>query len=722
MMGETGPMGPCSEIHFTSDPSRRLPDSSSPAAAWDGWLEIWNLVFMQFERREAGGELFRLPAPSIDTGAGLERMTSVLQGVSSNYHTDLFEPLLDEAAAASGKRYGASDSDDVSMQVIADHARTSAFLIADGVFPDKTGREYVLRRIFRRAVRHGKLLGIDEPFMHRVCARVVTEMGDVFPELRERASVIEQVALEEEKGFRRTLERGLGMLEDEFERLRGTGADTVAGPTVFQLYDTFGFPEDLTEIIAGEHGFKVDKAGFERAMDAAKQQSKFESGTEAVEGLYKALAAEHRKSEFVGYETTEAPGRLVGLVDLGRGDKIDRAVAGTRVALVCDRTPFYAEAGGQTGDSGEARGPNGRVRIEDTKKPAGDTFVHFGEVVEGTVAVGETLELAADAVRRDRIRANHSATHLLHLALKKVLGPHVAQKGSLVLPDRLRFDFTHFSPMTDEQKRAVEDLVNAEILRNVDSRTEVLAYAEAKERGAVAMFGEKYGDVVRVVNIGSESLEFCGGTHVRRTGDIGLCKILSESSVAQGVRRLEAVTGIGAMDYLRRVEDELAAASARLRSTPFEVADRIARMQADAKQLEKELAELKGKLASGGSRDLMSEVIDVDGVKVLAVSTEIADAKTLRETGDKLRDRLGSGVLLLAGIEADKVSLLAMVTKDLTKRFHAGNLLKAVAEILDGRGGGRPDMAQGGGKDPSKVPQALAHAVELVRAAARAAH
>jgi alanyl-tRNA synthetase len=721
MMGDTGPMGPCSEIHYFNgaEPPAVLPTRAGGEAAWDGWVEIWNLVFMQYERREVDGPLHPLPAPSIDTGAGLERVTAVLQGVASNYDTDVFTPLLHLAAELAGKRYGADPADDVSMRVIADHSRATAFLIADGVFPDKTGREYVLRRILRRAIRHGKLLGIGEPFMHRMCARVVEQMSDAFPELSERASVIGEVTLEEEKRFRATLDRGLGLLEEEFSRLEGAGDRVVPGDAVFQLYDTYGFPDDLTEIIAGERGFGIDHAGFAAAMDQARERSRFvSSGDAAVADIHKQLASEVPATRFLGHQDHGVTGAATIQALVVDGARVERAAAGARVQLVADQTPFYAEAGGQIGDSGEAVSASGgaRVRVDDTIKPAGDLHVHLGEVVSGEVAVGDAIELLVDAERRERIRANHSATHLLHLALKQVLGAHVAQKGSLVAPDRLRFDFAHFSPMTDEQKRAVEDLVNAEIRRNADSIVEELALEQARERGAVAMFGEKYGETVRVVRIGAESLEFCGGTHVRRAGDIGQFKIVSEAGIAQGVRRIEAVTGAGALDYTRRLEGELSRAGAQLKVAPLEVTGRIERLQADVKKLEREIAALKSKLASGGgARDLLADVLEVAGVKVLATTTEVDDAKTLRETGDTLRDRLGSGVVVLAGVSEDKVSLVAMVSKDLTDRLHAGKILQEVAAELGGRGGGRPDMAQGGGKDPTRVPQALEKAVAHIK-------
>ena len=718
-MGDTGPTGPCSEIHVYMDGVPPAWPTTDPRS-WAGWLEIWNLVFMQFECKVKDGPLIPLPAPSIDTGAGLERMASVLQGVRSNYDTDLFTGILATAADLAGTRYGADPASDTSLRVIADHARASTFLIGDGVFPDKTGRDYVLRRIFRRAVRHGKLLGIDEPFMHRVCERVIEEMAPAFPDLLDRATVIKEVTLEEEKRFRATLDRGLGLLSDEFDRMRAAGQTEVGGKVAFKLYDTFGFPDDLTEIIAGEHGFTVDSAGYKAELTAAKERSQFAGSDQtAVGDLHKRLASELGATRFTGYERTDGSARVVALaVD---GARVERAGAGTRVEVVLDESPFYAESGGQMGDAGVLTTAGGaRVRIDDTQKPAGDLYVHAGEVVAGALAAGDEVTATVDVERRDRIRANHSATHLLHLALKQVLGNHVAQKGSLVAPDRLRFDFAHFSAMTDEQKRRVEDLVNAEIRRNADSVIEVLPLAQAKERGAVAMFGEKYGERVRVVRIGTESLEFCGGTHVRRAGDIGLLKIVSEAGIAQGVRRLEAVTGAGALEYLRRLEDELVRAGDKLKAPPFEVAAKLDRALAAAKAVEKELEKLKAKLASGGGgRDLLAETVEIGGVKLLATTIDTDDAKVLRETGDALRDKLGSGVLVLAGVGPDKVALVAMVTKDLVGRFHAGKLLAVAADKLGGKGGGKPDLAQGGGKDATRWPDALAAIKQAIEMTAR---
>jgi alanyl-tRNA synthetase len=708
-MGDTGPMGPCSEIHYFMDGAPAAWPTTDPRS-WPGWLEIWNLVFMQYERRTAGGELFALPAPSIDTGAGLERVTSVLAGVRSNYDTDLFTGIIAHAAELAGIQYGADADRDTSLRVIADHARCATFLMADGVMPDKGNREYVLRRIFRRAVRHGKLIGLTEPFMHRVCEHVIEEMKDVYPALAERQDVITTVALDEEKRFRATLDRGLDILEDEIVRVKAANEDKVSGKAVFTLYDTFGFPDDLTEIIATERGVAIDKEGFKQEMAIAKERSRFAGSDQTVvSAVYKELAGRVGPTRFVGYDGrgTHGDGHLKAIVV--DNEPVAHASAGARVALMFDQTPFYPESGGQIGDTGVVETATGaKVQIFDTKKPAGDMFVLFGELVAGSVAVGDKVTFKVDDDRRERIRANHSATHLLNHALHTVLGGHVAQKGSLVAPDRLRFDFTHGAPMTEAQLRQVEDLVNAEIRRNGDSHIQVMAIAEARQQGAVAMFGEKYGETVRVVRIGHDSLEFCGGTHVRRAGDIGLFKIIGEAGVAQGVRRIEALTGAGALDYVRKLEDELAAAGERLKAGTFDVAAKIDKVMLGARALEKELEKLKAKLASGaGGRDLLSEVVTIKGVPVLAASIEADDAKVLRDTGDALRDKLGQGVLVLCGVGADKVAILAMVTADFVGKLHAGKLLGVVAEVLGGRGGGKADMAQGGGKDAAKVPEAL---------------
>ncbi len=718
-MGDVGPMGPCSELHYHQGDDIPCPEPVclGPACDCDRWLEIWNLVFMQYERKEKDGPLAKLPAPSVDTGAGLERVTAVVNGCRSNYETDLFTPLLAHTAELT-KRTIASPADLASLRVIADHARTTAFLIADGVFPDKTGREYVLRRIFRRAVRHGQRLGIEDLFMHSVCGVVIDQMGDVYPELRERRKLIEQIAQEEEARFRRTLDRGLELLENEFTRMATAGEQVVPGAKVFQLYDTFGFPADLTEVIARERGLGIDEASFKSEMSAAQTRSEFKPVDPVDENVFKGLVGQLPATRFLGYEGEGVHGRGKVLALVVGGKPAQAAQDGDNVDVVLDQTPFYASSGGQIGDTGSLLGQNGasstEIEILDTVKPAGDLFVLRGKVKRGSLRVGDELEQQVDTARRDAIRANHSATHLLHHALHQVLGEHATQKGSLVGPDRLRFDFSHFSPLTGDEKQRLEDLVNQAIRKNRDTVTEVLPIEQAKQKGAMHMFGEKYGDSVRVVHIGGESLEFCGGTHVRRAGDIGLFKILSEAGIAQGVRRLEATTGAGALDYVRKLEGELGRASERLKGGVFEVAVRVDKLATELRLKDKEIAELRQKLATGGGRDLMSDVRDIGGVKVLAQRTEVADAKALRDVGDQLRDKLGSGVVVLFGVAEGKVSLLTMVSKDLMGRVHAGKLASALAEMVGGKGGGRPDMAQAGGTDATQVDAAIARAYELV--------
>ncbi len=712
-MGDTGPMGPCTEIHYNFEADGKHWPTADPAS-WKGWLEIWNNVFMQFERTVKDGPLVPLPAPSVDTGAGLERMASVVQNVRSNYETDLFTPIIARAAEIAKVTYGANPEQDTALRVIADHARCSAFLIADGVLPDKTTREYTLRRIFRRAVRHGQQhLKIGEPFMAQVCDRVVDLMGDAYPELRERRKIIQTVAHDEEVRFRETLARGIVRLEDELGELVKSGGSVLSGKSVFTMYDTFGFPADLTKIMAEERGLEIDQAGFDAALDEAKAHSSWKKVDQSATTLFKQLAGEVGPTTFTGYDGRGTSGEGVVKAIVVDGKKVEEAQKGATVALMFDRTPFYANSGGQIGDTGWVISAGATIEIDDTEKPAGDTFVLVGDVETGAIAVGDKVTFQVDDERRERIRANHSATHLLHHALKQVLGEHVGQKGSLVAPDRLRFDFTHGSPMKPDEIRRVEDLVNREIRKNVDSVVEVLPIEQARQKGAVAMFGEKYGDKVRVVSIGGESIEFCGGTHVRRAGDIGMLKITEEQGVAQGVRRVVAVTGAGALDYLRKLEDELGRTGDRLKTPPFEVAARVDKLLADGKALDREIAVLKQKLASGGGgRDLLAEAVVIKGIKVLAAAIDVDDAKVLRDTGDQLRDKLGSGVVVLAGTGGPEIKLVAMVTKDLS--VHAGKLLGEVAALLGGKAGGRPDMAQGGGKDAAALPAALEAARKFV--------
>jgi len=702
MMGDTGPQGPCSEIHYW------VPDGAPDISKFGGdeWVEIWNLVFMQYEKKTKDSPLTPLPKPSIDTGAGLERVTTVVQGVHSNYDTDLLQPLVLMAGELAKKKYGRSDGDDdVSMRVLADHARATAFLLADNVTPSNEGRGYVLRRIMRRAIRHGVRLGLGEGQFRHLCERVVSEMRDAYPELEEAKPLIGRMVDAEDQSFRRTIDRGMRLLDEELGKLK-KGA-TLPGETVFKLYDTYGFPVDLTRIIAEELGFGVDEAGFDVQMEKQKAMSaEFDgSGEAAVEDMHKELEQKLGATKFLGYETTTASGKLVSTRELPDG----------RWELVADQTPFYGESGGQIGDTGTITSDGLEVEVVDTLKTPGGLILHLGRVKRGRPHAGESATFTVDTERRDRIRANHSATHLLHLALKEVLGAHVAQKGSLVAPDRLRFDFAHFQPMTDEEKQKVEDLVNDEIRRNAESVIQTMSFDEAKRSGAVALFGEKYGDTVRVMRIGGRSVELCGGTHVRRAGDIGLFKITQEIGIAQGVRRMEAVTGAGALDYVRKLEGELIQVAERVKSSPFEVAQRVERLQDELKAQRREIEDLKRKMAlGGGGRDLMASVREVGGVKVLATRADVGDPKALREVADQLRDKLKSGVVVLGGVTDGKVALVAAVTADLTGRVHAGKIIGEVAKVVGGKGGGRPDLAQAGGTDATKLDEALESVYRLI--------
>jgi alanyl-tRNA synthetase len=709
MMGDTGPQGPCSEIYYYIGPEKTAPldkFNQEPTPQGIGWVEIWNLVFMQFQKAAKDSPLAPLPKPSIDTGAGLERVSAVVQGVTSNYDTDLLQPLVLMAGELAKKKYGRSDGDDdVSMRVLADHARATAFLLADNVTPSNEGRGYVLRRIMRRAIRHGVRLGLGEGQFRLLCERVVGEMRDAYPELDEAKALIGRMVDAEDQSFRRTIDRGMRLLDEQFGKLK-KGA-TLAGETVFKLYDTYGFPVDLTRVIAEERGFGVDEAGFDAEMEKQKAMSSEFAGSDqvGVADVHKELEQKLGATKFLGYETTTATGKIVSTRELPDG----------RHEIIADQTPFYGESGGQIGDTGTIVADGLELEIVDTLKTPGGLMLHLGRAKKGQPRAGVTATFTVDAVRRDMIRANHSATHLLHLALKEVLGSHVAQKGSLVAPDRLRFDFAHFQPMTDDEKRKVEDLVNDEIRKNADSVIQVMAFDEAKKSGAVALFGEKYGDTVRVMRIGSRSVELCGGTHVRRAGDIGLFKITQEVGIAQGVRRLEAVTGAGALDWVRRVEGELNHVAERVRVSPFETAARVEKLQEELKAQRREIEELKKKMAlGGGGRDLMSSVRDVAGVKVLATRADVGDPKALREVADQLRDKLKSGVVVLGGVADGKVALVAAVTADLTSRVHAGKIIGEVAKMVGGKGGGRPDLAQAGGTDATKLDEALSSVYALI--------
>jgi alanyl-tRNA synthetase len=648
---------------------------------------------------------------------GLERLCAVLSGVKSAYETDLLRPLIAEAETLAKKPFDPTDYQgaSVSLRAIADHSRAAAFLIADGVFPDKTGREYVLRRIMRRGIYHAWLLGIDKPLTQDVARKVIDAMKGAYPELAERASLIGKTCLEEETRFRQTLARGVEMLEEKgFGSTAGGAEKVVPGQLAFMLYDTYGFPLDLTRVIAARHGAGVDEAGFEKAMDEQRRRSEFQgSGETAIAPVFQAVAEQVGATKFLGYQATAGKSTVVALV--ADGKQVDAVGPYSKgVGVVVAETPFYGEQGGQIGDTGALASANAKMIVRDCKRPVSTLWVHVGELESGELRVGDTVELTVDGERRDAIRRNHSATHLVHWALRHVLGEHVTQKGSLVAPDRLRFDFSHGAPLSPDQRRQVEDLVNDRIRRNAATDTAVLPIAEAKQAGAIAFFGEKYGDTVRVVTMG-ESKEFCGGTHVARTGDIAFFKITEETGVAQGVRRLEAVTGAGALAFVRRMETELLESGALLRAGEFEIAARIGKLQAELREQEREIEKLRRKLASGGGRDLVSEARDVAGVRVLATRADVADAKALRDVGDQLRDKLRSGVIVLAGVEGEKIALVAMVTTDLTSRFNAGKIVGEVAKAVGGKGGGRADMAQGGGSEPQHLDAALARVYDMVR-------
>jgi len=718
-MGETGPCGPCSEIHYLQGNDIPCAEEAAgrkclgPACDCDRWIEIWNLVFMQFEQ-VAPGDRRPLPKPSVDTGMGLERLCAVLQGVRSNYETDLLRPLIDHASELCKTKFAPADyaGPSVSLRAIADHARATAFLISDGVFPEKTTREYTLRRIMRRAIYHGWLLGVrNESLLPTLVDHVIDLMAPVYPNLAERRDLILKISSTEESKFRETLERGMRILE---ETIAHRSDRTIPGDVAFQLYDTYGFPIDLTLVIAEGNKFTVDEAGFKSAMAEQRRRSEFQgSGEVAVAAVFQQIADRVGPTKFLGYDATEGTSRVIALVADGQETDVVGPYS-KDIAVIVAETPFYGEQGGQMGDAGTLASDKARMLVSDCKRPVSTLWVHLGEVQSGELRVGDTVELSVDAERRDDIRRNHSATHLLHWALRHVLGKHVTQKGSLVAPDRLRFDFSHTAPLTDEEREKVEDLVNARVRRNVAADTAVLPISEAKQAGAIAFFGEKYGDTVRVVTMG-ESKEFCGGTHVSRTGDIAVFKILSEGGVAQGVRRIEAATGAGAISHIHRLEKELIESGRLLRSGELEVASRIAKLQADQRALEKEIDKLRRRLASGGGRDLVAEARDVAGVRVLATRADVADPKALRDVADQLRDKVRSGVIVLAGVEGDKIALVAMVTPDLTSKYNAGKIVGEVAKAVGGKGGGRPDMAQGGGSQPELLDGALARVYDLVR-------
>jgi len=698
MMGDTGPCGPCTEVFYDHGPGIAGGPPGSPDEDGDRYIEIWNLVFMQFNRDEAG-VMHKLPKPSVDTGMGLERITAVLQGVHSNYEIDLFVALIDAAKRAVDAA-GAQDCDRdaPSLKVIADHIRACAFTVADGVIPGNEGRGYVLRRIARRAIRHGYKLGARKPFFHKLVAALGAQMGDAYPELRRGEARITDVLAQEEERFFQTIANGMEILEAALAK----GEKTLSGDVAFKLHDTFGFPLDLTADVCRERGVAVDTAAFDAAMNRQREQARAAGKFKMAQGLAYAGAA----SVFHGYERLVHARATVTAVYVD-GTSVASAKAGDDAVIVLDHTPFYAESGGQVGDTGELRNATSRVVVEDTTRIQADVFGHEGHVTEGEIKVGDTVDASVDRDRRARTMRNHSVTHLMHKALREVLGGHVQQKGSLVDAERTRFDFAHNAPLTPAQIAKVEAIVNAEILANVPTEARVLPIEEAQKLGAVMLFGEKYGDTVRVLDIGS-SRELCGGTHVARTGDIGLFKIVAEGGIAAGVRRVEAVTGDNALAYVQSLEATVNGVAGSLKAAPDEVPVRLQSVLEQLRGLEREVAALKGRLASSQGDELLAKAVDLGGLKVLAARLDGADARSLRETMDKLKDKLKSAAIVLAAVEGDKVQLAAGVTADRTGRLKAGELVNYVAQQLGGKGGGKPDLAMAGGNDASKLGAALA--------------
>ena len=693
-MGDTGPCGPCTEIFFDHGDHIWGGPPGSPEEDGDRYIEIWNIVFMQFNR-QADGTMEPLPKPSVDTGMGLERIAAVLQHVNSNYDIDLFRTLIQAVA----KVTGATDLSNKSLRVIADHIRSCAFLIADGVMPSNENRGYVLRRIIRRAVRHGNMLGAKETFFYKLVGPLIDVMGSAGEDLKRQQAQVEQVLKTEEEQFARTLERGLALLDEELAKLSG---DTLDGETAFRLYDTYGFPVDLTADVCRERNIKVDEAGFEAAMEEQRRRAREASGFGAD---YNAMIRVDSASEFKGYDHLELNGKVTALfVD---GKAVDAINAGQEAVVVLDQTPFYAESGGQVGDKGELKGANFSFAVEDTQK-YGQAIGHIGKLAAGSLKVGDAVQADVDEARRARIRLNHSATHLMHAALRQVLGTHVSQKGSLVNDKVLRFDFSHNEAMKPEEIRAVEDLVNTQIRRNLPIETNIMDLEAAKAKGAMALFGEKYDERVRVLSMGDFSTELCGGTHASRTGDIGLFRIISESGTAAGVRRIEAVTGEGAIATVHADSDRLSEVAHLLKGDSNNLADKVRSVLERTRQLEKELQQLKEQAAAQESANLSSKAIDVNGVKLLVSELSGVEPKMLRTMVDDLKNQLGSTIIVLATVAEGKVSLIAGVSKDVTDRVKAGELIGMVAQQVGGKGGGRPDMAQAGGTDAAALPAALA--------------
>ena len=699
-MGPTGPCGPCTEIFYDHGEEIAGGPPGSPDEDGDRYIEIWNLVFTQYDRDEQGN-LNPLPKPSVDTGMGLERIAAIMQGVHNNYEIDLFQNLI---RAIRDLADCGEDQELMSQRVIADHIRSCAFIITDGVVPSNEGRGYVLRRIIRRAIRHGSKLGLKEPFFYKLVQALVDEMGEAYPELVKAQANVEKVLKQEEQRFDETLQQGLKILEQALAEIKDK---TIPGEIVFQLYDTYGFPVDLTADIARERGLSLDHDGFDQAMEQQKERARaagqFAAGNQANAGELD-LSPIDAEFNFTGYQTLQEDAVIKAIyVD---GQLADEVNAGDTAVILLDHTPFYAESGGQVGDIGLIKTSNGLFNIENTRKQ-NDVHLHTGTVRIGTLKTGDKVQASVDETKRRATERNHSATHLLHAALRQILGEHVLQKGSLVTAERLRFDFSHSDPVTPEQLNEIENLVNSQILANLPVETKIMSMKKAQESGAMALFGEKYDDEVRVLSMGEFSIELCGGTHVNHTGDIGLFKIVSETGIASGVRRIEALTGEGALAYIGETEKNLHRIATLLKATPENLEDKIEQLMQRNRQQEKELQALKGKLASQSGSDLTENAVEINGIKVVAAQLDDADINTLRDTMDQLKNKLGTAAIVLASVEGEKVKLVAGVTKDTTDKIQAGKLISFVAQQVDGKGGGRPDMAQAGGNDPSKLATAL---------------
>jgi len=715
-MGDTGPCGPCSEILLDQGEALGCGrPECGPECDCDRYLEIWNLVFTQFDR-DPTGKLTPLPKTNIDTGMGLERLAAAVQGVTSNYDTDLFVDLIRRVEDIAKKKYGDDQKQDISFRVIADHARAAAFLIGDGILPSNEGRGYVLRRIMRRAIRFGQVLGIGDPFLHLVAGKVIDVMGPDYGELVTGRTFIEKIILNEEKRFADTLHFGMRVLTDHVEQIKSSGKSTIPGTVAFKLYDTYGLSLDIVQDVAREEGFAVDLPGYEEAMARQRSQSQESwrgSGEEEIPEAYRQLASRGFTSEFMGYDTVTSSSKVVAIVR--NGEETSSAEAGDKVEVILDRTPFYGEAGGQVGDKGWLIHDGMRLEVTNALKFGDNLIVHQGKLQEGTLSVGDTIEAKADEVKRRATALNHTATHLLHAALREILGPHVKQAGSLVAPERFRFDFSHFTQVDQETLGEVERLVNSYVQENLPLSTEVLSRDEAMKTGAMAIFEERYGEKVRLVKIGEDvSMELCGGTHTARTGDIGLFKIVSESAVGANVRRIEALTGKAAVEYAQHQDEALKTVAMLLKTTPDQVREKVERLLKESRQQERELDSLRARLLTSQSVDLLEGVKDINGTKLLVRQVGAHSPKELRDYGDRIKDKLRSGIVVLGAEKDGKAMLLCMVTKDLVDRFKAGQIISRLSEIVGGKGGGRPDMAQGGGSKPEKLAVALESVQEMI--------